>query len=213
MQETRTDQMLQWSSTFGREYTDRNPQTPEEMDALYVRIFGMTRTAINAEFLAGMDRSIRILEVGSNVGTQLRILQQMGFTNLYGVELQPYAVELARSRSSGINLIQGSAFDLPFKDRYFDLVFTSGVLIHIAPTDVGRALDEIHRCSNTHIWGLEYYAEEYTPIPYRGHQALMWKTNFAKLYLDRHSDLRLVKQRKIKYIADENVDEVYLLAR
>ena len=82
----------------------------------------------------------------------------MEYTNLSGIELQPYALEIARSRTRNISLAQGSALSIPYGDASFDVVFTSGVLIHIAPEDLPRAMDEIHRCARTFIWGMEYYA-------------------------------------------------------
>ena len=33
-----TEQDITWSGDFGREYTDRSPGTPEDMDALYAKI-------------------------------------------------------------------------------------------------------------------------------------------------------------------------------
>ena len=80
-----------------------------------------------------LPMDIRILEVGCNIGNQLRGFQRMGFTSLYGVELQQYAVEKAKMATRNINIIQGSGFDLPFKDNFFDLVCTNVVLIHISP--------------------------------------------------------------------------------
>lgn len=53
-----------------------------------------------------------------NIGNQLLCLQNAGFNNLYSIELQPYAVELSKSRAEGINIIQGSAFYIPFKDDF-----------------------------------------------------------------------------------------------
>jgi len=53
-----------------------------------------------------------------------------------------------------INIIHGVADDIPFKDGYFDMVFTSGVLIHISPGNINRVLDEIYRCSREYIWDL-----------------------------------------------------------
>jgi len=91
----------------------------------------------------------------------------MGFQTLYGIELQEYAVEISKSRTKHINIIQGSAFDIPFKDNFFDLVFTSGLLIHIAPSDVEQILREIHRCTKKYIWGSEYFADSYTQVEYR----------------------------------------------
>jgi pseudaminic acid biosynthesis-associated methylase len=208
-----TDQTQQWSSAFGKEYTDRNPQTVEAMDKLYKKQFGLTRTELNLMFLSNLDRSIKILEVGSNVGVQLQGLQRNGFENLYGIELQPYAVEVSKQNTKNINLIQGSAFDIPFKDSYFDLVFTSGVLIHISPDDLNIAMREIFRCTSEYIWGFEYYADQYSEIPYRGSRNLLWKADFAKLYLDKFKDLELVKKKRIKYLDNDNVDSMFLIRK
>ncbi|HPO10199.1 MAG TPA: methyltransferase type 11, partial [bacterium] len=95
----------------------------------------------------------------------------------------------------------------------FDLVFTSGVLIHLAPADLNRALDEIHRCAGRWIWGFEYFAETHTSIPYRGRDDLLWKGDFARLYLDRFADLRTVRERRIPYLESGNIDTMFLLAR
>ena len=206
-------QLKIWEGTFGRDYTDRNSMSTSELDAMYMANYGISRSELNALFLCEMDRSARILEVGSNTGNQLILLQEAGFANLYGVEPQDYAVELAKKRSKNINIIKSKVFDLPFKDKFFDIVFTSGVLIHIAPPDIQRALVEIHRCSNKYIWGFEYFADEYTNVIYRGHDNLLWKTDFASLYLDLFADLELVKKKQIKYLANENIDTMFLLRR
>jgi pseudaminic acid biosynthesis-associated methylase len=208
-----TKQMELWRGQFGEEYTARNTISLEEMEALYERNYGQTRTNLNERFLKALDHSIKILEVGSNVGNQLLCLQKMGFNNLYGIELQSYAVELSKSRTRGINIIEGSVFDIPFKDGYFDLVFTSGVLIHVGPSDLGMALREICRCSKRYIWGLEYYADEHTEITYRGHQELLWKADYAKLYLQQFEDLKIAKEERLKYLDSDNIDTMFLLKK
>lgn len=208
-----TEQIEQWVGQFGKEYTERNPLTLEELDASYKIKYGITRTELNEQFLGNIDRSIKILEVGSNVGTQLQCLQEMGFQNLYGIELQADAVELSKSRTRHINIIQGSAFDIPFKDGYFDLVFTSGVLIHINPSDIDIVLKEIYRCTREYIWGLEYYADTYTEIPYRGQNNLLWKANFVKLYLDKFQDLEVIKEERLPYLNGDNIDTMFLLRK
>ncbi len=204
-------QMETWSGEFGKEYTDRNLATLDDMEKMYLRYFGISRTEMNQDSLVDIPKGIRILEVGSNVGNQLACLQQMGYENLYGIELQHYAVELSKSRTKSINIIQGSAFDIPFRDGYFDLVFTSGLLIHISPNDIQKVMEEIYRCSDKYIWGIEYYSDKYTEISYRGHNDLLWKTNFAQLFLDSFDDLHLVRKRRYEYIETDNVDEMYLL--
>ncbi|HKZ39940.1 MAG TPA: pseudaminic acid biosynthesis-associated methylase [Candidatus Hodarchaeales archaeon] len=208
-----TEQMKVWAGQFGQEYTDRNPQTVEDMDKLYRTSFGTTRTAMNQRFVGNLDRSVKILEIGSNVGTQLQCLQNMGFTNLYGLELQPYAVEISKSRTTGVNIIQASALDVPFRSEYFDVVFTSGVLIHISPKTIDNALTEIFRCSKKLIWGFEYFAETHIMVRYRGQDNLLWKGDFAGMFLKRYPSLRIVQAEKFKYLADDNVDAMYLLSK
>ena len=137
-----TTQEQTWQGHFGKGYTDRNMMSPVELDSFHQQTYGISRTEMNADFIGFLDRSVKILEVGANVGDQLACLRAMDFQNLHGIELQSYAVEVSKRRK-GINIIQGSAFDLPYRDGHFDLVFTSGVLIHIAPTDLLNVLREI----------------------------------------------------------------------
>lgn len=202
-----------WRGAFGKEYTDRNALSDEQMENLYLKNYGLNRTSMNGRFLGSWDRSLRILEVGANVGNQLRCLQKMGFTSLYGIELQEYAVEMAKQSTRGINLVSGQAGDIPFRSGFFDVVFTSGVLIHIAPAEIGAVLTEIHRCSKQYIWGFEYFAEKYTEVNYRGHEGLLWKTDFAKLYLDNFADLRLVQEERFKYLNADLIDTMFLLEK
>ena len=183
------------------------------MELSFKERYGITRTEMNSKFIGVLNKNIRVLEVGSNIGIQLVYLQEAGFQHLYGIELQSYAVELSKSNTKGINIIQGSAFDIPFKDGFFEMVFTSGVLIHISPDDIAEALDEIYRCSREYIWCFEYYAENYSEIPYHGHANLLWKTNFAKLFLDRFSNLTLVREEHFKYLDNKNVDVMFLLQK
>jgi pseudaminic acid biosynthesis-associated methylase len=208
-----TYQMDKWRGDFGKEYTDRNDLSLEELDALYKKNYGKTRTELNREFLKGLDPSLRILEVGSNFGVQLASLQRTGFTELYGIELQDYAVELAKMRTQSINIIKGSALDIPYKDGYFDLVFTSGLLIHISPSDLRLVMSEVHRCTKKYIWGFEYYADKHTEVVYRGNENLLWKGNFAGMYVDLFEDLDLIKEERLKYVTGGNVDAMFLLRR
>lgn len=160
-----------------------------------------------------MDRELKILEVGSNIGLQLRHLHHAGFKNLTGLELQRNAVEEAKMNVPGVDFIQGSALDLPFKDNSFDLVFTSGVLIHIAPEDLETVIKEITRVSRKYIWGLEYYSDTPEALAYRGHDGFMWKRDFSQLYKNLPTPLELIKERKYNYLENDNVDQGYLFEK
>lgn len=206
-------QQKNWAGEHGNEYNMRNPQNPKDLDVLYKKDFGITRKKMNDDFLGNLNRDIKILEVGANVGAQLQALQKMGFSNLYGIEVNRRAIETSKAISKNIDIIQASGLDIPFKDNYFDLVFTSGVLIHISPSNIKKVIGEIYRCSKSYIWGFEYYADNYVEISYRGKKNMLWKTNFAKLYLDSFKDLKLVKERKTTYLNNGNMDSMFLLKK
>ena len=43
---------------------------------------------------------------------------------------------------------------------------------------------------------------------------LMWKTNYAKLFLDQNPDLQLIKEEHLPYLNEpSNVDSMYLLKK
>ena len=205
-----------WASEFGKEYTDRNMLTIEGIDVLYETRYGISRSDMNHQFLGYMDRNIRILEVGSNIGLQLQFLQKAGFKNLYGIEISPYAVELSKSLTKNVNIIQGYAQDIPFKDNYFDVVFTSGVLIHINPDEVQDIMREMYRCTMSFIWGFEYFSYDIQPIKYRGSKEttdLLWKANFRRMFCELFPRLALIKETHFKYLQNENEDVMYLLVK
>jgi pseudaminic acid biosynthesis-associated methylase len=208
-----TAQLEHWRSDFGRAYTDRNSLTPDALDALYRRNYGIGRRELNQRFLAKVPRDARILEVGCNEGNQLCALREMGFQNLYGIEIQDYALRKARARLVDAQLALATAFEIPYPDGFFDLVFTSGVLIHVAPADLPKALREIHRCAGGFIWGLEYYSPQPIEVAYRGHERLLWKMDYARLYLELFDDLEPVRVEQLPYLEGTNVDSMFLLSR
>ncbi|MCD4761751.1 methyltransferase domain-containing protein [bacterium] len=207
-----TPQQNFWASDFGDNYTNRNEYDPNSLDKFYKKTFGISRSEINTDFLQGLKIK-DILEVGCNIGNQLGLLQKQGYKNLYGIEINEYAVAKAKQHTKNINIIKGSAFDLPFRGNYFDLVFTAGVLIHVSPKNIKQAIKEIYRVSKKYIWGYEYFNEEYETIEYRNNKDYLWKANFVQLYLDNFPDLKLVKVKKYKYLNNENVDTVFLLEK
>jgi pseudaminic acid biosynthesis-associated methylase len=210
---TETQQERVWKGDFGREYTERNTVDSESLDQLWRRNYGVARSTINESFLGGIPKDARFLELGCNAGNQLLMLKQMGWPNLSGTELQPFAMEIARSRLPDATFKLGSALALPWEDCSFDDVLTCGVLIHISPADLASALDEIYRTTREYIWGTEYYAPEVTEVRYRDHSELLWKMDFAKEYMQRFPDLELVKEQHLPYLDNANVDAVFLLRK
>lgn len=67
-------QLKTWQGDFGIKYTNRNAISLRKLDGLYLKNFGVTRTALNNLFIGKFNRRIKILEVGCNVGNQLLLL-------------------------------------------------------------------------------------------------------------------------------------------
>lgn len=176
-----TEQLDLWRSDFGRSYTDRNDHVKPERITTWQRVIADLPIA-------------RVVEVGCNVGWNLAYLQKLGVPELFGIEPQRYAVERARARAPELNVLQGTAFDLPFRDGFADMAFTSGVLIHIAPADIPRAIDELYRVSRRYIVAIEYDAPTEQEIAYRGTSSSLWKRDHGAAWQARHPDLRLVRR-------------------
>ncbi len=172
-----TAQLALWRSEFGASYTDRNDLEKPARVETWRRI------------LDGLAVG-RALEVGCNVGWNLRYLSACGVDEVWGVEPQRYAIERARRRSPELNIVPGTAFDLPFRDAWFDLAFTSGVLIHIGPADLGRALDELHRVTRRWLVVIEYDSPDEVAITYRGHHDALWKRDHGAVIAARFPTLR-----------------------
>jgi pseudaminic acid biosynthesis-associated methylase len=214
-----TDQLSTWTSDFGRAYTDRNTMTTDDMDEEFGRQFGIRKSEIYRE-LVGPARlpEGRVLEVGCNIGLQLRLLEKANRgLEFHGLEPQPYAIERARQLSPNLVFHQGNAFALPFPARSFDLVMTHGVLIHIHPDDLPRAIHEIERVARQYVLCHEYYAPELTEVRYHGREGLLWKTDFAQQYRAVRPHLRELAVRYYPYSETcggaELVDQVALFLK
>lgn len=183
-----SDQLDLWRSKFGIDYAYRSENSISfENQKRLLLDWGKVLKSANIAFPHSA------LEVGCNIGRNLIALRQL-IPELHGIEPNEQVVKIAEKNSalSGVDLQVGSAFELPFADASVDLVFTSGVLIHIAPDDLPRAIKEIHRVSRRYIACIEYFSHELTEVKYRGHDGALFKQDFGKLYLQSFPDLRVV---------------------
>ena len=64
-----------------------------------------------------------VLDIGAGDG------KITSFLNAKGVDNEPIAVKLVQAK--GVDVILGSAYDLPYKDEEFDAVFMGDVLEHL----------------------------------------------------------------------------------
>jgi pseudaminic acid biosynthesis-associated methylase len=181
-------QLELWRSDFGDAYAERNNNAiTEEGTRRLMRDWGRML------YHAVTPRPRSALEVGCNIGRNLLALRHFVET-LHAVEPNAAAVETARAHPdlAESDIREGEGFALPYGDASIDLVFTSGVLIHIAPHDLGTVVDEIVRVSRRYILCIEYFSHEPTEVEYHGRRGYLFKRDFGRFYLERHPRLTVV---------------------
>jgi spore coat polysaccharide biosynthesis protein SpsF len=176
-----------WTGAFGDAYIERN--RPDEN-----RI--TQRQAMWRKILPAMQDAPpkSILEVGANVGINLRALQSLVGAALYALEPNAKARDVLRG--DGIvpaeNILAGAADAIALPDASVELVFTSGVLIHVSPALLPAAYREMHRVSARYLLTVEYFAVEPEEKTYRGEQGLLFKRDFGALWLEMFPGLEIV---------------------
>jgi pseudaminic acid biosynthesis-associated methylase len=175
-------QLDTWKGKFGDAYTERNVDDWRRFEPAF-------RTMLDG---LGVQR---VLEVGCNRGLNLITLAHVlgPESDIVGLEPNQHAVETARQASSSYAVLKGDAYDIPFQAGWFDLVFTVGVLIHIPDDGLRRAMEEIGRVSRHYILAAEYFSEQDTSVPYRGHDNLLFKRDFCRHYQENLPGLQLVR--------------------
>lgn len=171
-----------WEGEFGDAYTDRNQEAGESRAPFWEQI--VKEFSVNC-----------ILEVGCNLGGNLRWLaSHLSPQNLYGVDINLKAIQELHRGLPHVNAFYSQARELPFRDRWFDLVFTMGVLIHQPPETLPIVMAEIVRCANRYVLCGEYFSSEPETVTYRGEIDALFKRDFGSFYQELFPDLILRKK-------------------
>ena len=113
-----------------------------------------------------------VFEFGTNVGNNLDIIKRFNKkieTN--GIEINEFASKIAESK--GHYIINGSVKKKDKNQEKFDLVFTSGLLIHINPKDLNKVYKNIFSLTKKYILIAEYFSQDPVVINYRGKKPLI----------------------------------------
>ena len=105
-----------------------------------------------------IDREI--LEVGCGTGMILKEIEPIA-RRAVGIDIS--SGMLAQAQARGLEVVEGSATDLPFEDASFDVVYSFKVLAHVE--EIERALKEIARVLRP---GGHAVLEFYNPRSLRG---------------------------------------------
>lgn len=90
-----------------------------------------------------IKKSDKVLDLGCGDGLNSTILQDLGISNVIGVDISKPLLQHAQKNSPKTKFYVGSAEKIPFKDRTFSIVFVDSVFHHLL--DYDKAITEIRR--------------------------------------------------------------------
>jgi len=134
--------------------------------------------------------------MGCNRGLNLAALEYLDpSTTKTGVDINAKALRALCDMFEDLKLDQpyihcASAVNFDTINRY-DLVFTKGLLIHLAPAQLPAMYDKMYELSTRYILIAEYYNPTPVEVPYRGFDGKLFKRDFAGEMMARNK-LKLV---------------------
>ena len=181
VQKNTSKQVEFWAGEFGNSYTERNQGELRSgsATAMFADIFRHTRSIGS------------VLELGANRGLNIEAIHSLKpDVELSAVEVNEQAFGILQQKTY-VEATHSSIQN--FKaDRSWDLTFTRGVLIHIAPEDLSVAYQRLYEYSRRYILVAEYYNPTPVALEYREHHGYLFKRDFAGELLDRYEDLSLI---------------------
>lgn len=171
-----------WAQEYATDYIARNSAFDH---ALGVQAW--------QQMLAGTQGAVgNFLECGCNIG---RNLEQLALALPQArpsvIEISKPAFEFVNARHDFEHAFNGPILDAPMPAGGFDLVFTSGVLIHINPDQLLAHMQRMFDFSRRFVLMGEYFNRTPVSLEYRGEKDRLFKRDFGKLFI-QNFDVRLV---------------------
>ncbi|HMK04892.1 MAG TPA: pseudaminic acid biosynthesis-associated methylase [Ferruginibacter sp.] len=171
---TTNEQQLFWKEQYAKDYISKNDNYDLE---------GGLKCW--ATMLNSVGKINSLLECGSNVGKNIRVLNNLlPETSKSIIEISPDAYKIVTDRYSFDKTFNGSILDSAYEEKAFDLVFTMGVLIHIHPRDLLSNMKKMFQYSSRYILIGEYFNRTPVMIEYHGEKDKLFKSDFGKLFME-----------------------------
>jgi SAM-dependent methyltransferase len=113
-----------------------------EVEATHWWFVGRRRLFAAELAKVGVKRTDRVLDIGTGTGANLRLLRDLGFTAVTGLDASEAAIRYCASKGLGA-VRRGDICALPFADDSFELVLATDVIEHV--DDHAAAVREISR--------------------------------------------------------------------
>lgn len=174
-----------WAGDFGKAYTDRNNNAADGRSLFWKNILAKYPVA-------------SVLEIGCNAGANLTwICRSVPPQQVFGTDVCEYALARLRTSIPAVNALWSRARSLPFRQNWFDLIFTAGVLIHQPDETLPLVMAEIVRCTRRYVLCMEYFSETTEEISYRGLEGSLFKRNYGGVYKELFPELQLLEKGEL----------------
>lgn len=170
-----------WINQYAQEYRNKNNAWDVELGVEgWIKMLNKTNNIDN------------LLECGCNIGRNISLLNKaLPNSKKSIIEISPEAFNIANNTYEIDKSFNGSIIDSNFENESFDLVFSSGVLIHIHPKDLLANMKKMFDYSKKYVLIAEYFNRTPTMIEYQGQKDKLFKSDFGKKFIENF-DVKLV---------------------
>jgi len=157
---------MDYDTNLWNQYTDDNERTQQEELSKFIYYSTLCLGAT------------RVCEAGCNIGNNLSAFPKD--FEIYGIDINEYALKKARERFPYFNFQKENLSKISYPDSFFDLVFTRGVLVHLANNELDNVLSELLRISKKWVFNLEYFGNDGENISWKRGDNLLWYRNMKE---------------------------------
>lgn len=177
---------MNYDEGFWKKYADENESRYNEEFAKFTKDLAISL------------RCTSVLEIGCGTGIDLRLFPDT--FQIYGVDLNEYALNIAKGKSPVADFKKGSITDLPFEDSSVDFVFTHGLLNYLDEDTLQKGISEIYRVSGKYIMNCETFSkveEKIDENQISRNMAKRWMDYKVRIVsdVDMHEDIEPEKKR------------------
>ena len=181
------DQKEIFKSSEGDAWFLRNKEALKKIDFERDPLIEEIKSLLNSRLSADHDE-LNILEVGCGDGSRSGFILETFDCNIYGIDPSPKAVESASSK--GLNASVGTAENLPYPDKKFDVLIFGFCLYLCDRKDLESIANEASRVLKDNSWLLimDFFSDKKVENAYSHHQNIKsYKMDYRKLFEIDHS--------------------------
>jgi spore coat polysaccharide biosynthesis protein SpsF len=164
-----------WATTYANDYIKKNSEFDHKL--------GSEAWVNMLQKIQGKVKNY--LECGCNVGRNIAQLK-LAFPEAKPsiIEISEPAFNFVTAHHEFTSAYNGPILNSNFEKESFDLVFTTGVLIHINPDQLLEHMAKMFGYSKKYILIGEYFNRTPISIEYQGENEKLFKRDFGKLFIE-----------------------------